>query len=209
MILRHHGHNPSILLAVHGSCEKDGETVKKHIADITDGLLKVHTMSVPEGAHGPRQLTDIKHASKRGSAHIDTWKADLEQANRLKAQHNLIGALVLAPEKYEVDGVRRKDDSVNKLAGRLAFARIAKLPSQYLLSRKTRGNTEKDFEQRIQGALRDLIFAHYGVVTGVKDAVGRLFKRDTPHRDYWHYRRSAKPEAARFARLIYSARVSP
>lgn len=168
---RHHPEEPLLVIVYHGACGEDARKLERHVQHAMGGVLRTTRTPVPEEAHGPRRLLPLDDArpEKRARQRRQAWRKTAEGIRRLSGEENVVGCLVIAPDRY--DGM--PDDTVNKEAGRNALAAEGRVPTQYLLPTGWRG--EDDFVLRAQNALGDLLWAHQGRVDGVREAVRRLF----------------------------------
>ena len=170
----HHTEKPMLVVAYDETCRRDAEFVERTVRYLMGGDLKVEFANLPNGVHGPRYelpFADERDAGKRARARLEAWRPLAESLKELAEKENIVGCLVIAPKFYEINGERKRDDTVNKPAGRKAIASIARVPVQYLLP----NDDDLDgFLTRAQYAWRDLAWAHRGRIDGVADKVRRL-----------------------------------
>ncbi|AVM72774.1 hypothetical protein [Magnetospirillum gryphiswaldense] len=131
--------------------------------------------ALPGGVHGPRAdlPAAANKAKERFAARVAAWRPMAEAiVNDYPGAH----ALVQAADWYD----RRKDDPVNKLAGRYALASIADANVQYLLPPVANWKGLKNYLHRVQAAVYDLLFGHSGLVSEVQSLLkGAFHKEDT------------------------------
>lgn len=150
---------------------EDIEWIKATAHAILGDAIRVVTMALPAGTHGPAAqfgAPDVKRRA-RFEARLKMWEAFV-------AAHNIRpGSMVLVQAKkyYPVDGGKpKKDDGVNKLAAKKALA-TSGCTVQYLLPSEA-GYVDK-FQPRIQAALLDLVFGHGGLVWGLPQSSEAMF----------------------------------
>jgi hypothetical protein len=178
---RHHTGKPILVVAYHETCRRDAELVKRTARYLMGNDIEVTLTNLPNNSHGPRYempSADERNAGKRARARLEAWRPLAEPLKKLAEKENILGCLVIAPKFYEVNGEWKRDDTVNKPAGRKAIASIARVPVQYLLP----ADDDLDgFLTRAQYAWRDLAWAHRGRVDGVAERVCRLLPdKDAP-----------------------------
>ena len=170
----HHAKKPMLIIAYDEMCREDAELAGATARYLMGGDLKVEYANLPHDVHGPRYELPAdgeRNARKRAQTRLEAWRPLAEPLRKLAEKEEVLGCLVIAPKRYEINGKRRMDDSVNKPAGRKAIASIARVPVQYLLPAD--GDLD-GFLIRAQYAWRDLAWAHRGRIDGVAEKVHRL-----------------------------------
>ncbi len=130
---------------------------------------------LPADVHGPRadMPAPAHKAKERFAARVAAWRP---LAEAIFSDYPGAHALVQAADWYD----RRKDDPVNKLAGRYALASIADANVQYLLPPASNWKGLKNYLHRVQAAVYDLLFGHSGLVSEVQSLLKGAFpKEDT------------------------------
>ncbi len=151
-----------------------------HIADLTTDFIECKLIRLPKDTHGPRPNLphhDVKNAAERGQQRMEAWRSWTETLREQMHHDAIIGLLVVAPKWYggKPDGFRR-DDFVNKSAGRKAISSWAQQLVQYLLPTKgPQASNKAEFCLRAQNAWRDLTWAHYGQFKDLHDSVKSFF----------------------------------
>jgi len=140
--------------------------------------LEVLCNRLPSDVHGERYSlpgTDLTEAS-RTDLRREAWRP---LAQQIADTQRRAFCLVMARDWYQGrDGIRRRDDRVNKPAARQALASIGAACVQYLLPPKPSRDGTVDlatFLHRAQAAMKDLISAHSGRVDSVRETVARCF----------------------------------
>lgn len=180
---RHHSEKPVLVVAYHETCRGDAELVGRTARYLMGGDLRVEFANLPDGVHGPRYelpSASERNAGKRAQARSEAWRPLAEPLRELAEKENIVGCIVIAPKFYEINGERRRDDTVNKPVGRKAIASVAGVPVQYLLPAE---DNLDSFLTRAQYAWRDLAWAHRGRVDGIAEKVRRLFRSEDAPRE--------------------------
>lgn len=118
--------------------------------------------ALPQKVHGPRSDLDTPKAAarERFTERVGRWRPLAETLAREGAANHVI---VQASDWYGT----RKDDPVNKLAGRYALASHANANVQYLRPPTLRSRDFANYLHRVQAAVYDLLFGHSGLVTEI------------------------------------------
>lgn len=180
---RHHTEKPMLVVAYHETCRRDAELVERTLRYLMGGDLRVEFANLPNNVHGPRYelpSANERNAGERARVRLEAWRPLAEPLKELAETENIIGCLVIVPKFYETDGERKRDDTVNKPAGRKAIASIARVPVQYLLPAE--GDLD-GFLLRAQYAWRDLAWAHRGRVDGIAEKMRRLLPDEDAPRE--------------------------
>lgn len=179
----HHSERPMLAIAYHEKCRKDAELAERVVRYLMGDDIEVTLTNLPDNVHGPRYelpSADERYAEERAQSRFEAWRALAEPLRELAEKENVVGCLVIAPKFYEINGEQKRDDTVNKPAGRKAIASIARVPVQYL---RPAGEDSDNFLTRAQYAWRDLAWAHRGRVDGVADKVRRLLPGENAPRE--------------------------
>ncbi|MXP63908.1 DUF3893 domain-containing protein [Roseomonas sp. M0104] len=169
-IARAHRNRPPTLLIV-SRTERERSTLRA-LAKVIFPQMKVETMALPEGVHGPRDVLDgaAQKTQTRFDLRVKAWEPVMRRVGELQNCH----VLVQAPEWFE----NRKDDRVNKAAGRYALA-SAGGNVQYLRPPERSRNSMANYLHRLQAALNDLLLGHSGNVAMVDEAMAKCFPDPT------------------------------
>lgn len=156
--------NACIFVLAESSTEAN--KLKQIVRSIVGKNLLIETGIIPEGAHGDRSsLSDSKlKPLDRKNERMKSWARTVQSIEN-KSQNSM--CLIQAPMFYSVNGKTKKDDEVNKPAAKLAFNSNASIPVQYILppdDRESRDKSLKDYVQRVQQAVLDLVYGHHGIV---------------------------------------------
>lgn len=149
------------------------------------GDLPIITNRLPRGAHGPEALLDSKlpngkraSAIERSRRRVEAWRGVTEHLRRSGKRYL---CLVMARRFYaDPAGIQRPkhDDRVNKPSTRRALA-SAGAAVQFLIPPQRTQKDEKiklaDFLLRLQAAMKDLLWAHWGRIDTVPTAVETCF----------------------------------
>lgn len=156
------GSSPPVLAVVSASVS-DAEHIARAAATMFNGRLRIETMLMPEGVHGPRKSLGNPggKARERYADRVALWKPF---ARRLAEE--------FGPSRVIVHAGKFNDDRVNKIAGRVALARYGDCNVQYLDSK---GPKVDDWFFRIQAAVLDLMFGHSALVSPVAANVAEAF----------------------------------
>ena len=125
---------------------------------------------LPDNVHGPRAA--LPEAEGKAAARFKARLADWRPLARDLADEP-DGCHVLVQAAMWYDG--KPDDPVNKLAGRCALATDANANVQYLLPPGGAVRGLKDYLNRIQSAVYDLVFGHSGLVSGIASLATKIF----------------------------------
>lgn len=180
---RHHTGKPMLVIAYQKTCRKDAELAKRVARYLMGDDIELTLTNLPDNVHGWQHrlpLADERNAGKRAQARFEAWHPLAKPLKELAEKENIVGCLVIAPKFYEIDGEWKRDDTVNKPAGRKAVASVARVPVQYLLPI---GNRLDSFLTRTQYAWRDLAWAHRGRVDDVAEKVQRLLPGEDAPRE--------------------------
>ncbi len=180
---RHHTGKPMLVIAYQETCRKDAELAERIARYLMGNDIEVTLTNLPDNVHGWRYrlpLADERNAGKRAQARFEAWRPIAEPLRELAEKEDVVGCLVISPKFYKIDGEWKRDDTVNKPAGRKAIASIAGVPVQYLLPAE---DNPDGFLTRAQYAWRDLAWAHRGRVDGVSENVRRLFPGEDAPRE--------------------------
>lgn len=142
------------------------------------GAFPVVVNRLPDGTHGPASILDgrMMPARERCRRRIEAWRGVTDDMRR-SGQRYL--CLVMANLWYNdsAGGKSLRDDRVNKPSTRRALA-SAGAAVQFLLPPKVtqKGLVDvEDFLMRMQSAMKDLVWAHWGRVEGVRSTVETCF----------------------------------
>ncbi len=151
--------------------EQERSVMRAIIGGLFGCAVAVTAHQLPARTHGPRSsLPEAPAKAKaRFAARVAEW-APL--TNLIAAEHRGCHVLVQAAEWYD----RRKDDVVNKLAGRHALASRADANVQYLRPPEKGWRGLGNYLNRIQAAVYDLMFGHSGLVS----EIGSLLRSEFP-----------------------------
>jgi hypothetical protein len=142
----------------------EGAILEEVIRSLFDNRVKVDRRYLPPDVHGARKALPFsdKPGLERYASRVEAWRASAEDL--AKRFENGCHVIVQAP--------RFNDDVVNKPAGRIALATIAKANVQYL---NVRGGSLGEYLFRVEAAVLDLLFGHSGLVSETKSAVADAF----------------------------------
>ena len=181
-VKRLYGELRPLLVIFHDEKYASALRIVKAVARLLWGdALEIQTNRLPVGAHGARGALagSQKKERERFELRVDAWRPATTQ---LAAMKRRTFCLVMAADRYpdpNNSAIARRDDRINKTAGRQALATLAQASVQYLLPPNTAWNSDQidlgDFLHRIQASLRDLVSAHSGRFDGVAQAVTRSF----------------------------------
>lgn len=128
---------------------------------------------LPVNVHGAR--ADLPRAEakakERFAARVEAWSP---LARVIEAEQHGCHALVQAAEWYD----KRKDDPVNKLAGRYALASRADANVQYLRPPEAGWRGLANYLHRIQAGVYDLLFGHSGLVSEINSLLKGAFPKE-------------------------------
>jgi hypothetical protein len=153
--------------------EQERSVMSAILTGLFGRAVQVVAHQLPAGTHGPRaDLPEAKAKAKaRFAARVAAWTP---LAEVIAADRRGCHVLVQAAEWYE----RRKDDIVNKLAGRHALASRADANVQYLRPAEKAWRGLGNYLNRIQAAAYDLLFGHAGLVSEIGTLLRSAFPDD-------------------------------
>lgn len=150
-------------IALIAATEQERSALRLVVDSLFGNAIDVVEYALPPAVHGlrPDLPASGSRAAGRFEARVEAWTP---LATQLSAADVAMHVIVQAHEKFEGG---RRDDSVNKLAGRYALATRANANVQYLrpMERKVRGF--ENYLHRVQAAIYDLLFGHSGLVSEV------------------------------------------
>jgi hypothetical protein len=189
-VRRMYGDTPPLLVIFHDEKSDAALRIVKAVARLLWGdAIEIQANRLPPGTHGSRQTLPRAEQKdrERSDLRVEAWRPFAQQ---LAAMKRRTFCLVMAPDHYpdpSDSAQTRRDDRINKGAGRQALATFAQASVQYLLPPNVARDGDHidlgDFLHRIQAALRDLISAHSGRFEGVAQAVVRSFSAVPAMRD--------------------------
>jgi len=175
---RYHADEPELILFHAPELGREVGHLEQVVQEVMGGHLRVTTIELPKNTHGLRgdlPGVDENDPGKRGLERLTAWRGRTDRLETYRQNHALVGCMVLA----SMFPGGKREDIINKVAGRRALARIG-LPSQYLLPFNTRKRMiEADFRTRAENALRDLVWKHHGRIDGLQAAAKRSFASGT------------------------------
>jgi hypothetical protein len=150
--------------------ERERQVMRDCVQSLFGSALELVERALPAAVHGSRDaLPESKSkATKRFEARQAAWRTEAEALDDAYAGCHV---LVQAADWY----AGRPDDPVNKLAGRCSLATDANANVQYLLPPGKGERGLKNYLQRIQSAVYDLLFGHAGVVAEIATLVAKCF----------------------------------
>ena len=162
----HPGGPPSLVVVARTEKER---TTLSALAQALFGRIRVEARALPPGTHGLRDTLECpaEKARPRFEARVRAWAPLMRDVEALPRCH----VLVQAAEEY--DG--RREDGVNKMAGRYALASGGNAAVQYLRPPEGGADSLANYLHRVQAALNDLLFGHSGSVARVDEAVAACF----------------------------------
>ncbi|MBY3265305.1 DUF3893 domain-containing protein [Rhizobium laguerreae] len=145
----------------------EGAAIAEVIRTLFANVVRVENRLLPVGVHGPRAELDKadRPVRERYEARLAAWRP---LAQDLAAEYG--------PCRVIVHAAKWRDDSVNKIAGRIALARYGDCNVQYL---DARGRKADEWFFRIQAAVLDLMFGHSGLVSPIATHIGEAFPNPT------------------------------
>lgn len=160
-------------VAVLGRTERERAVVRSIIGGLFGAAVELTEYQLPTAVHGARgdlPAADRK-ARERFEVRVDAWTP---LAKVIAAEHQGCHVLVQATDWYD----RRKDDPVNKLAGRYALASRADANVQYLRPPAAGWRGLANYLHRVQAAIYDLLFGHSGLVSEVQSLLKGAFSKE-------------------------------
>jgi hypothetical protein len=153
--------------------ERERAVMRACIDGLFGRTVSVAEYQLPAAVHGARP--DLPKANgkakERFAARVEAWTP---LAAVIADEHGGSHALVQAADRYD----RRKDDPVNKLAGRYALAAKADANVQYLRPCEPGWRGLANYLHRIQSGVYDLLFGHSGLVSEVSSLLKGAFAKD-------------------------------
>ncbi|CAN7391058.1 RNaseH domain-containing protein [Rhizobium sp. LjRoot98] len=145
----------------------EGAAIAEVIRTLFANAVRVENRLLPVGVHGPRAELDKadRPARERYEARLAAWRP---LAQDLAAEYG--------PCRVIVHAAKWRDDSINKIAGRIALARYGDCNVQYL---DARGRKADEWFFRIQAAVLDLMFGHSGLVSPIVTHIAEAFPKST------------------------------
>ncbi len=160
-------------VVVLGRTERERAVVRSVITGLFGAAVTLAEHALPDKVHGAR--ADLPQADKKArerfAARVEAWTP---LAEVIAKEHQGCHVLVQATDWYD----RRKDDPVNKLAGRYALASRADANVQYLRPPAAGWRGLANYLQRVQAAVYDLLFGHSGLVSEVKSLLKGAFPKE-------------------------------
>lgn len=158
------------VVALIARTEREREVMRSCVAGLFGHAVEIVEHQLPTGVHGARADLPMAagKAAERFAARVGAWQA---LASDMARAHGGCHALVQAADWYD----RRKDDPVNKLAGRYALASAADANVQYLRPPEAGWRGLANYLHRIQAGVYDLLFGHSGLVSEVSSLLKGFF----------------------------------
>ena len=149
-------------IVILGRTEDERRVLKSILAALFGSSLKLEDRPLPNDVHGPSATLPLagKKAKQRFEARVTAWRPLAEALKKIEGGCHV---LVQAVDWYD----RRRDDRVNKLAGRYALAAEADANVQYLRPRAPGQRGFANYLHRVQAAIYDLVFGHSGYVADI------------------------------------------
>ena len=217
----HETHHLVIAVQPGFGLEADAEEAEKRLQAILPDSLLIKRIPLPQDVHGPQGQLPGSHLTKpaeRAALRVAAWSPFIESVKYYEQQsgRNVDGILVLAREWYPGNA---HDDRINKRAGRIALAKGAGVPVQYLLPREElreeadrqaksgkaksseqrKAEIAQEFEIRLMVAWLDLAFKSLGRVSP-----GKIL--DEIHKIYANPALGTVPDGVEEAKLSSSAK---
>lgn len=165
------GERPTVALLAR--TEREREVMRSCVAGLFGHAVELAEYQLPAGVHGARADLPMAagKARERFAARVGAWQS---LASEIASAHGGCHALVQATDWYD----RRRDDPVNKLAGRYALASGADANVQYLRPPEAGWRGLANYLHRIQSGVYDLLFGHSGLVSEVSSLLKGAFPRE-------------------------------
>ncbi len=183
-----YGGTHHVVIGYEKSCYQDAQQADTSLHQILGDGIQTQIIPIPRDVHGSRSMLPEPSArSPRQRAELRSlaWRPFVDEVRRYlrESSSRIDGIMIIAPDWYESEGNRTRDDFVNKQAGRITLASELKVPVQYLLpSRDSQfvrrdQTSEEEFENRLLTAWLDLAWKTIGRVNTRKlsEAVGSIY----------------------------------
>ncbi|MFL7904318.1 RNaseH domain-containing protein [Azospirillum argentinense] len=161
------------VVALIARTEREREVMRSCVAGLFGHAVEIAEHQLPAGVHGARADLPMAagRAAERFAARVGAWQT---LASEMASAHGGCHALVQAADWYD----QRKDDPVNKLAGRYALASGADANVQYLRPPGAGWRGLANYLHRIQSGVYDLLFGHSGLVSEVSSLLKGAFPNE-------------------------------